>query len=152
MTARVLIVDDSAAIRHALRQRFAVPEIQILAEADTVRSAIASALELPLDAVVLDLHLPDGNGLTVLREVKAAKPDLPVFIHSSDASSLWKERCLAAGADGYFIKGQDILNLLSAVRARSLERSGGRAPLAFDQATKVDGQAEDVLASSLPPA
>jgi DNA-binding NarL/FixJ family response regulator len=117
MPIKLLIVDDHAMMRHALRRLFSGTEIEVVGEAETAAEALRLALAQPVDAVVLDLHLPDGDSLDVLKKIKSVKPDLRVFIHSSDSSSQWIERAKQSGADDYFIKGQDSRRLMANIEA-----------------------------------
>src|SRR5690349_6702572 len=107
MSIKLLIVDDHALMRHALCRAFSGTDVEVVAEAGTAADALELALDQPVDAVVLDLHLPDGPSLGVLERIKSAKPSLTVFMHSSDGSPFWIERSRRAGADDYFIKGHD---------------------------------------------
>lgn len=116
MAIKLLIVDDHPMMRHALRRLFSGTEIEVAAEADTGAAALQVAVDRAVDAVLLDLHLPDGPSLAVLEQIKSAKPNLHVFMHSSDASRLWIDRCRRAGADEYFIKGQEIRRLLAVLQ------------------------------------
>ena len=75
---RVCLVDDHALIRQALRDKFArEPDIEVVGEAATAQSAVAIVESAQPDVAVLDVQLPDGDGVTICREIRSAGPGTP---------------------------------------------------------------------------
>ncbi len=113
----VFLVDDSALVREKLSALLALqPQIEISGEAEDVPQAIAAIAALRPDVVILDLSMPGGNGLDVLRAVKASAPATVVIIMTMHPYRELGARCLEAGADFYFEKGIEF-ERLSAVLA-----------------------------------
>lgn len=114
---RVLIVDDVAAVRQALRWVFEdAAELTVIGEAGDGESAVVNAELLHPDVVVLDVEMPRRSGYDVCRMLKGMeRPPLIVFltVHCDPAS---KQRALAAGADGFVDKGAGWGALLSQIR------------------------------------
>ncbi|WP_326541373.1 response regulator transcription factor [Pseudorhodoferax sp.] len=121
MTAaiRVLLADDHRIVREGLKQVLAdAPEIQVVAEAasgaqvlDAVRQAGAA-----LDLVLLDIAMPDGDGLDVLETLRKERPGLPVLMLSTYPERQYAVRCIRLGAAGYLHKSADPDAMLAAVR------------------------------------
>jgi DNA-binding response OmpR family regulator len=139
---RVLLVEDHAALRemaaaHLVHRGFTVDAV---AGAQEARAALAAA---KYDALVLDLGLPDGDGMAVLKEAHARTGgDLPVLIVTARDAVEDRIRGLDAGADDYIVKPFDILELEARLRA-VLRRPGSRrnpllrcADLVFDPASR----------------
>lgn len=116
MDIRLLIVDDHPSVREALRFVFTAAGVRQCVEAATCAQAIRFVRELPLDAALLDIELPDGNGLNVLAEVQAGGVPFPVVIHSYHDSPRLLWRSFHLGASGYVVKGLDKNALIRAVR------------------------------------
>lgn len=114
---RLLLVDDHPIVRSGLRvvEQLA-QDIQIVGEAGTVEDAWARIQELLPDVVLLDLRLPDGDGLEVCRRAKAQYPNLRVVCLTSYASASLVLSALEAGADGYLLKHSDGQRIVDAVR------------------------------------
>jgi len=102
---RVLVVDDHAVVRRGLVQIVTeTPDMLCTGEAGTGRQALQLARENDYDVVVLDIHLPDGSGLDVLKQLRACKPGLPVLMLSMYPERQFAVRALKAGAAGYLTK------------------------------------------------
>ena len=121
--ARILIVDDEAPIRRFLRVALEA-EGYAVTEAATARQGIdRTALDTP-EAVILDLGLPDADGLSVLKAIRAWS-EVPVLVLSVRADEAGKVAALDAGAQDYVTKPFGIQELLA--RLRSLLRDHGTA-------------------------
>jgi DNA-binding NarL/FixJ family response regulator len=96
------------------------PEIQVCAEATTgrqVRAAVqALAGEGGLDVVLLDIAMPEGDGLEVLQALRQAWPALPVLMLSTYPEKQYAVRCIQLGAAGYLNKSADPDDMIAAVR------------------------------------
>jgi DNA-binding NtrC family response regulator len=81
MSPCVLVVDDSTLVLEGLRFALTHAGMEVV-EASTCRDARQSAEQSALDAVLLDIRMPDGDGLELLAHFKTRQPNLPVLIHS----------------------------------------------------------------------
>ncbi len=117
LPVRVLIVDDHPMVREGLRSMLAGPEIEVVGEAATEAEAIERAADLCPDVVMLDIQLADGNGLGVLRRLKASAPQISVLIVTMHANAEFVREAVRAGAAGYVLKGITRRELIAAVHA-----------------------------------
>ncbi|PRY34367.1 response regulator [Umezawaea tangerina] len=118
MTITVLLVDDHEIVRRGLQQLLAVEaDITVVGEADTAAAAIALAPVLKPDVVIIDVRLPDGNGVTVCREIRSTAQPPPACLmltSYSDDEALFG--AIMAGAAGYMLKQVSGNDLVAAVR------------------------------------
>ena len=113
---RVLLVDDHPVVLRGLSSLIASDEgLELIGVAGTVAEAIA--LAVAPDVAVIDLHLPDGDGIRLGAELKARWPELRVLILTMNADSNSVVRSLGAGLDGYLLKDADPEELLSAIHS-----------------------------------
>jgi two-component system KDP operon response regulator KdpE len=125
MTAPLLLlVEDEAPIRRFVRASL-VSEGYRVEEADTAKQALRAATQQPPDLVVLDLGLPDGDGLDVLRQLREWSR-APVLILSAREQERQKVAALDAGADDYLTKPFGTGELLARIRVAL--RHASRAP------------------------
>ena len=117
---RILLVDDHPLMRSGLSLLLnSTPDLEVCAEAGSAAEAVGLLTKINPDIVVLDLGLPDRNGLEVLKDFQAMNPNLPVLVVSMHDEMLYAERTLRAGARGYVMKEAGGEKLLEAVRAVS---------------------------------
>ena len=102
---RLLIADDHEVVRSGLKSMLADTEIKVVAEVATGTAAVKYALENEVDVVLLDIRMPDGDGLTALGRIKLDKPNLPILILSTFDNPTYVARAVALGASGYLLKG-----------------------------------------------
>jgi DNA-binding NarL/FixJ family response regulator len=114
---RVLVVDDHPMVREGLRSMLNGDGIEVVAEAGTAAEAVQAAERARPDVVLLDVELPDGDGLGVLGRIKARMPGTSVLIVTMHDESRLVRQAVAAGAAGYVLKGVGRRELLAAVRA-----------------------------------
>jgi two-component system, NarL family, invasion response regulator UvrY len=113
----LLIVDDHAIVRHGLRQVVSeAHDIEVTAEAGSSQEAVRLLREHDFDMVLLDISLPDKNGIETLKMIKRDKPNLPVIMLTMHAEDEFGVRALKAGASGYVTKQSAHDQLLNAVR------------------------------------
>ncbi len=114
---RVLIVDDHPIVRHGLARMIeASPDLAVCGEVETVADAKHAIRELEPDVVIVDLTLGQGDGLELVRDVRAQRPGLPMLVLSMHEESIYAERMVAAGARGYIMKEAASDQLLIALR------------------------------------
>jgi DNA-binding NarL/FixJ family response regulator len=114
---RVLIVDDHAIVRRGLRQIVAeTKDIVVAAEAETGFQAIKVARQHPAEVMLLDISLPDRNGIEVLKQIKKEHQRLGVLMLTMHMESEFAVRCLRAGASGYLTKQSAPTQLITAIR------------------------------------
>ena len=114
---RVLVADDHAVVRRGLKDLLGESgDIVVQGEAATGRELLDLLHENTWDVVVLDINLPDQNGLDLLVELKRRRPDLPVLILTICAEEQFAVRALRAGASGYVTKESAPEELVQAVR------------------------------------
>lgn len=114
---RLLLVDDHPIMRQGLTQFLnGQPDLSVLYQAATASQGLELARRYEPDAVVVDLTLKSGNGLDLVKDLRAFLPRLPVLVLSMHEESIYAERALRAGARGYVMKGEDTEKILLAVR------------------------------------
>jgi DNA-binding NarL/FixJ family response regulator len=119
MTIRVLVADDHQVVRSGLRSMFAGTEVEVVAEVATGKEALDAAADGQLNLVLLDVRMPDGDGLNVLGRLKLDHPDLAVLMLSTYDNPTYVARAVALGAAGYVLKDAPRDVLLDAVRRAS---------------------------------
>ena len=113
---RLLVADDQEMVRSGVKALLAGTEIKVVAEAATSQAAVKLALEKNVDLVLLDIRMPDGDGLTALSRIKLDKPDLPVLLFSAFDNLASVGRAIALGARGFLLKGCSREEFLNAIR------------------------------------
>jgi DNA-binding NarL/FixJ family response regulator len=114
---RVLIVDDHPIVRQGLRRLIDQEEdLSVCGEAETVRDARAAIKELNPDAIIVDISLKQGDGIELVRDARAHYPTLPILVLSMHDETIYAERMLSAGANGYIMKQAASEQFLVAVR------------------------------------
>jgi len=104
--AQILIADDHAVVRRGVKQILEEePGLKVLGQATNGYEVIQNIQEKNWDILILDITLPDINGLDVLKEVKSLRPDLPVLILSIHPEEEFAIRALKLKASGYVAKG-----------------------------------------------
>ena len=114
---RVLIVDDHPIVREGLRQLIdQEDDLKVCGEAADVREAHAALQQTQPNVVVLDLSLRGSNGIDLIKDIRSKYGQLPVLVFSMHDESIYAERLLSAGANGYIMKEATADQLLSALR------------------------------------
>jgi len=114
---RIAIADDHAIVRAGLRQFFSDQmDFQVVAEAATGREAVDLVRKGNVDVMLLDIAMPDQNGVEVLAAIKARAPDLPVLVLSGFPEAHYATTLLRQGASGYLNKDCDPEEIVRAIR------------------------------------
>jgi DNA-binding response OmpR family regulator len=121
---RVLVIEDDAAIRRGLVDALRFESYHVF-EAATAKDGVESALAVDCDLILLDLRLPGGDGLAVLKQVRASKPTLPVIILTARGDEADRIAGLRLGADDYVVKPFSVKELMARIAA-VLRRSPAR--------------------------
>jgi two-component system, NarL family, invasion response regulator UvrY len=115
--ARVLIADDHALAREGYKQFLeGEPSIKEIGEAATGNQTMEALRRKAWDLLLMDIQMPDGSGLEILRNVKIRHPKVRVLIVSGLPEKLYARNVLRAGANGYLSKDGNAQELLKAVR------------------------------------
>jgi DNA-binding NarL/FixJ family response regulator len=120
---RLLVADDHELVRGGIKAMLSGTEIKIVAALTDGVAAAKYALANELDVVLLDVRMPDGDGLTALGRIKLEKPDLAVLMFSAHDNPQYVARAVALGACGYLLKGCTRDELLTAIRAAAAGES-----------------------------
>jgi DNA-binding NarL/FixJ family response regulator len=114
---RVFIADDHAIVREGLKQILAEErDISVVGEAETGLDAIKLFRKSRCNVLLLDISLPDRNGIEVLKQIKDDKPELAVLMLSMHREDQYAIRSLKAGAAGYLTKQSAPRELVGAIR------------------------------------
>ncbi len=132
---RILIADDHEVVRSGLRSMLQGSDIEVAAEVSTGESAVKYALENSVDVVLLDIRMPEGDGLTALGRIKLDKPDMPVLMLSTFDNPTYIARSVALGASGYLLKGCSREDLINAIRTAA----AGESAWTRDELRRVTG-------------
>jgi DNA-binding NarL/FixJ family response regulator len=120
MTSRVLLADDHVIFREALGQLLeADDEIELIGEASDGREATALVGELEPDILLMDIEMPDLNGIEAARQILSEQPRLAIIILSMFSEPEQVIRALNAGVQGYVLKSGALDELMGAIRTVS---------------------------------
>ena len=113
----VMIADDHAIVRQGLKQILSeTDDINVTGEAETGFQAIKIARQQDFDVMLLDISLPDRNGIDILKQIKKDRPNLAVLMLSMHNEHEFAIRALKAGAAGYLNKQSAPAQLVVAIR------------------------------------
>ena len=114
---KVFLVDDSLVIRQRLKRLLAdVQEVKVIGEAGDAQEAMDVILEQKPDVVLLDIHLLNGSGIDVLQSLKKSMPTLAVIILTNYPFPQYRQKCLEAGADFFFVKSTQFDQIIPALK------------------------------------
>ncbi|MGB3439335.1 MAG: response regulator transcription factor [Actinophytocola sp.] len=117
MTVRVLLVDDHEIVRRGIADLVGTADdLEVVGEAAGVVEALARAPQVTPDVAVLDVRMPDGNGIELCRDLKSMLPDLNCLMLTSYADDDALFDAIMAGASGFVLKQVLGLDLLEAIR------------------------------------
>ncbi|MFW6033040.1 MAG: response regulator transcription factor, partial [Phycisphaeraceae bacterium] len=114
---RVIIVDDHPIVRHGLGQLIQTTnDMEVCGEAATASEALQVIREEEPDVAVIDISLEGGNGLELIKQIKAQGSDMKMLVSSMHDEMLYAERSLRAGAMGYINKIEGTERIIEAIR------------------------------------
>jgi DNA-binding NarL/FixJ family response regulator len=113
---QLLIVDDHEVVRIGLKSMLADTEIKVVAAVASGQEAMKFVLENEVDVVLLDVRMPNGDGLNTLGRIKVDRPDLGILMFSFSDNPTYVARAVALGASGYLLKTCTHDELIDAVR------------------------------------
>jgi DNA-binding NarL/FixJ family response regulator len=115
---RILLVDDHPVVRHGLRGMLdAEPDLTVVGEASSGTAGVAAARELTPDIVLMDLRMPDGDGVQATGQILEVLPAAKVVVLTTYETDRDILRAIEAGASGYLLKDASPAELADAVRA-----------------------------------
>ena len=146
---RVVIADDHPVVREGLRSLImTAADMEVIGEAGTGAEAVARAQALQPEIMLLDIRMPDGNGLAILSQIKAVSPETSVIMVTMHDNPDYISRAIAAGAAGYVLKEANRQDFLTAIRT-VLKPSAAATPVLLSKTQRV---AFDAAQTSVPPA
>jgi DNA-binding NarL/FixJ family response regulator len=114
---KVFIVDDSAVVRERLIGMLTeLPEIEIAGQAKNAPDAIQSIRKLKPDITILDIRMPGGNGIEVLKEIKKDKPSPLIIILTNYPYPQYRKKCMEGGADYFFDKSTEFEKIIEVLK------------------------------------
>lgn len=114
---RLVLIDDHPIMRHGLAQLIRAEEgLDVIGEAGSAREGLEVIGRLKPDLAVIDLTLPDKNGLELVKDIRALHPATQCIVLSMHDETLYGERSLRAGARGYVMKEEAADHLVTAIR------------------------------------
>ena len=113
---RLLVADDHEVVRCGLRSLLENTEITVIAEATSGTEAVELTFQHNPDLVMLDVRMPNGDGLTALGRIRLERPETPVLMFSAYDNPTYIARAVALGASGYILKTAEADRVLTAIR------------------------------------
>jgi len=115
---RVFVVDDHPVVRQGLAQMInKQADLEVIGQGDDAYGSLRAIRDAKPDLVMVDVSLKDSDGIELVKELKAQSPELPILVLSMHDESLYTERALRAGANGYVMKQEPPETVLAAIRA-----------------------------------
>lgn len=144
---KIFLVDDHPVMRKGmtelLRQQ---KEMQIVGEASTYEEALRLIPESDANLFLIDLSLPDGDGIELIRKIRRQRPHVAILVFSMHEESIFAERAFEAGAQGYVTKAEVLEKLMEAIR----QVLGGKPYLSERMAQAIAQGLSTVKISSIP--
>jgi DNA-binding NarL/FixJ family response regulator len=119
MAISLLIVDDHEVVRAGLKSLLQGTDIRIVAEADNATTAMKLTIKHKPDVVMLDVRMPDTDGLNCLARIKLDLPNIPVVMFSAYDNPTYVARAVALGAAGYLSKAASKKEIVDAIHTAS---------------------------------
>ncbi|MDZ7843969.1 MAG: response regulator transcription factor [Anaerolineales bacterium] len=131
---RILLVDDHALFRMGVKEQLALKdEFQVVGQASNGQEAIQAARELKPDVILMDIHMPECDGLEATRQIKQEIPEIKIIILTVADEDECLFEAIKSGAEGYILKNMEPVQLYAFLHA--INR--GEAPLSGPIASKI---------------
>jgi len=119
----ILLADDHEYVRRGLKEILqSRPEYDVIAEAENGVEAVAKAKALRPDVALLDIFMPQMDGIEATRQIRASQPQTKILILTMNESEYTARQALAAGATGYALKSDPVQELMTALKSGSLDK------------------------------
>ena len=135
MGVRLLFADDHEVVRVGLKSLLAGTDIKIVAEAASGEQAVRLALKHDPDVVLMDIRMPNGDGLNALGRIKLDRVDMPILIFSTYDNPTYVARAVALGACGFVLKDAPKEKLIDAIQ----RAAAGESVWTRDELRRVTG-------------
>jgi DNA-binding NarL/FixJ family response regulator len=123
MSIKLLICDDHEVIRTGLANLLEGTDIEIVGEAPSGKEALKQAVKLKPDVILLDIRMPDGDGLASIDKLRAKVPTAKIVMLSTYDNPTYIARAVALGASDYVLKGSSRDDLVATIRAAAAGES-----------------------------
>lgn len=117
MSIKLMIVDDHEVVRSGLASLLSGSDIDVVAEASNGQEAIEKARKHRPNVILMDIRMPEVDGLTALESIHSEMPDTKVVVLSTYDNPTYIARAVALGADDYLLKGSSQTDLVESIRA-----------------------------------
>lgn len=135
MSIKVLIVDDHEVVRLGIASLLSDSDITVVGDVGTGEQAVAAVKKLKPDVVLLDVRMPEMDGLTVLGRLRMEDTQLKILMLSTYDNPTYVARAVALGANGYLLKSTSRADLIAAIR----KAAGGEDAWTRDELRRVTG-------------
>jgi len=135
MSIKLLIADDHEVVRSGLKSLLAGTDIKIVAEAATGEQAVRLTLKHEPDVVLMDIRMPEGDGLNALGRIKLDRPNMPIVMLSTYDNPTYVARAVALGASGFLLKGTTRDKLIESIHTAA----AGQSAWTRDELRRVTG-------------
>ncbi len=147
-TIKILITDDHPVVRAGIRGMLETqPDFDVIAEAENGREAIEQTRKLAPDVILMDLRMPEMEGVEAIREIKAHHPDIHILVLTTYDTDADIVRAVEAGATGYLLKDAPREDLFRAVRATARGEAALAPVVAARLMGKVRTRGEEALSA-----
>jgi len=133
MSVKVLVVDDHEVVRTGLASLFSGSNVKIVAEAGSGAEGAKMAAKHKPDVILLDIRMPDADGLDAMAKIRKSSPNSSVVVLSTYDNPTYVARAVAAGASDYVLKGSSRNELIAAITAAAT----GKSPSATGELARV---------------
>ena len=117
---RILIADDSTLVRNSLKKLLlSIDNSLQIGESKNIQQTLKIFQQLNADLIILDIRMPDGNGIEALKIIKKQKPEQKVMMFTNYPNALNRAKCEAAGAEYFFDKSVDFEQIYETVKKLS---------------------------------
>jgi DNA-binding NarL/FixJ family response regulator len=135
MAIRIVIADDHEVVRTGIKALLTGTDIRVIGEANSGRAALKLAQKHKPDLVLLDVRMPDGDGLDCLARIKLDQPEMQVVMFSGFDNPTYVARAVALGAAGYISKGASRDEIVEGIRSAA----GGETIWSREELRRVTG-------------